>query len=139
MQEDKEAVFDAVDTLKGCLMVFTPMLQTMQVNAENMAEDLEGGFLNATDLADYLAAKGLPFRSAHEVSGKLVQYAEQDGRKLAELSLEEMRRESDLFCEDIYAVIAPEACLAARKTLGGPAPEATKVAIAEAKAWLAGL
>lgn len=137
MQEDKEAVFDAVDTLKGCLMVFTPMMQTMQINARRMEQDLEGGFLNATDLADYLAAKGLPFRSAHEVAGKLVQYAEKSSRKLTDLSLEELRRESDLFAEDIYQAIAPEQCLAARKTFGGPAPQATKIAIDEARAWLA--
>ena len=99
-------------------------------------QDLEGGYLNATDLADYLAAKGLPFRSAHAVSGKLVQYAEQTGRKLTDLSLEEMRAECPLFEEDIYAAIAPAQCLAARKTLGGPAPEAVEIALQDAKTWL---
>lgn len=137
MQEDKEAVFDAVDTVKGCIIVFIPMMQTMQINSSRMAEDLEGGYLNATDLADYLAAKGLPFRSAHAVSGKLVQYAEQSGRKLTDLSLEEMKAECPLFEEDIYATIAPAQCLAARKTLGGPAPEAVEVAIKAAREWLA--
>ena len=136
MQEDKEAVFDAVDTVKGCLIVFTPMMQTMRINADRMAADLEGGFLNATDLADYLAAKGLPFRSAHAVSGRLVQYAEKSGRKLTDLTLDELKAESPLFEEDIYEVIAPAQCLAARKTLGGPAPEAVTVALQEAKAWL---
>lgn len=137
MQEDKESVFDAVDTLKGCIIVFIPMMQTMRVNADKMAADLEGGYLNATDLADYLAAKGLPFRSAHAVSGHLVQYAEQSGRKLTELTLEEMRRESPLFEEDIYQVIAPAQCLAARKTFGGPAPEAVETALKAAQDWLA--
>ena len=137
MQEDKESVFDAVDTLKGCIIVFIPMMQTMRVNADKMAADLEGGYLNATDLADYLAAKGLPFRSAHAVSGRLVQYAEQSGRKLTELTLEEMRRESPLFEEDIYQVIAPAQCLAARKTFGGPAPEAVETALKAAQDWLA--
>ncbi len=136
MQEDKEAVFDAVDTVKGCIIVFIPMMKTMKINASRMAEDLEGGYLNATDLADYLAAKGLPFRSAHAVSGKLVQYAEQTGRKLTDLSLEEMRAECPLFEEDIYAAIAPAQCLAARKTLGGPAPEAVEIALQDAKTWL---
>ncbi len=136
MQEDKEATFDALDTLKGCLMVFTPMFQTIVVNRDKMAADLEGGFLNATDLADYLVAKGLPFRSAHEVSGKLVQYAEKSNRRLADLSLEEMQKESALFAEDIYDAIALTQCLAARNVLGGPAPEATKIAIAEAREWL---
>ena len=82
-------------------------------------------------------AKGLPFRSAHAVSGKLVQYAEQSGRKLTDLSLEEMKAECPLFEEDIYAAIAPAQCLAARKTLGGPAPEAVEVAIKAAREWLA--
>ncbi|MBQ1501208.1 MAG: argininosuccinate lyase [Firmicutes bacterium] len=136
MQEDKEAVFDAVDTVKGCLQVFTPMLRTMRVNAENMAADVKGGFLNATDLADYLAAKGLPFRSAHAVSGHLVHYAEEKGCALSDLSLEELRRESPLFEEDIYEAIDPHHCLAARKTYGGPAPEAVSRAIKEAKEWL---
>ena len=137
MQEDKESTFDAVDTVKGCLRVFTPMIRTMKVNADNMADDVDGGFLNATDLADYLAAKGLPFRSAHAVSGHLVHYAEEKGCRLSDLTLEEMRKESHLFEEDIYDVIAPQACLAARKTYGGPAPEAIAVAVKEVKDWLA--
>lgn len=137
MQEDKEAIFDAADTLKGCLTVFTPMLATMRVSEEKMAADVEGGYLNATDVADYLVAKGLPFRSAHEVSGHLVRLAEQSGRKLTELSLTELQAVSPLFTKDIYQTISPAQCLAARKTQGGPAPEATQAAIIEARAWLA--
>jgi argininosuccinate lyase len=136
MQEDKEAVFDAVDTLKGCLTVFTPMLATMRINETKMAADVEEGYLNATDVADYLVARGLPFRSAHEVSGHLVRLAEQSGRKLTELSFAELKAAASLFEPDIYEKISPAHCLAARKTQGGPAPEATQTAIAEARAWL---
>ena len=137
MQEDKEAIFDAVDTVKGCLKVFIPMLQTMRVNTDKMAADVEDGFLNATDMADYLVAKGLPFRSAHAISGHLVHYAEENGCRLDDLTLAQLRKESDLFEEDIYEAIAPQACLAARKTYGGPAPEALETAIKDIKEWLA--
>ena len=88
-------------------------------------------------MADYLVAKGLPFRSAHAISGHLVHYAEENGCRLDDLTLAQLRKESDLFEEDIYEAIAPQACLAARKTYGGPAPEALETAIKDIKEWLA--
>lgn len=136
MQEDKEAVFDAIDTVQKCLLVFTPMLATMQVNKERMRAGALGGFINATDLADYLAAKGLPFREAHEVTGRLVLYCEGAGKALTELSLSELQEQCPLFEQDVFEAISLERCVAARTTYGGPAPSATKTAIAEARMWL---
>lgn len=138
MQEDKEAVFDAVDTVKSCLIVFTPMLETMRLHPERMRADLAAGFINATDVADYLAMKGLPFRAAHAVSGRLVRVAEQQGKALEELDLATLRAESPLFEADIYVAISLDACLAKRKSAGGPAPEATAQAIQAVEAWLQG-
>jgi argininosuccinate lyase len=137
MQEDKEAVFDAIDTLRSCLRVFTPMLTGLRVNRERMRQAAGAGFINATDMADYLARKGLPFRTAHEVTGKLVLYAEQAGKALAELSLAELRGQSQLFAEDVYEAISLERCVAARATYGGPAPPAVAEALAEIESWLA--
>ena len=136
MQEDKEAVFDAADTLGACLKVFTPMLATMTVRKERMAADLRQGFLNATDAADYLAERGLPFREAHRVSGRLVRLAEQRGCTLEELSLADFQAESPLFAADIFTAISLENALAKRKSQGGPAPEAAAVAIAQLRQWL---
>mgnify|MGYP000946295805 FL=1 len=139
MQEDKEPLFDAVDTVKGCLTVFTPMLASLKINKDKMRAAVGSGFLNATDLADYLAAKGLPFREAHAVSGRLVLYCEQKGKALDDLSLDELKRESELFEQDIYQAISVDTCLAARTSAGGPAPEAVKKAVKEAEAKLAKL
>ncbi len=139
MQEDKEPLFDAVDTVKGCLTVFTPMLASLKINKDKMRAAVGGGFLNATDLADYLAAKGLPFREAHAVSGRLVLYCEQKDIALDDLSLDELKRESELFEQDIYQAISVDTCLAARTSAGGPAPEAVKKAVKEAEAKLAKL
>ncbi len=125
MQEDKEAFFDAADTVKNCLTVMAPMLATMKVNQEKMLKGVEGGFINATDVADYLAAKGLPFREAHAVSGHLVLLCEQQGINLSQLALEKYRQESELFESDIYDFISPLHCVAARNVYGGPAPETT--------------
>ncbi|MDD2221343.1 MAG: argininosuccinate lyase, partial [Clostridia bacterium] len=139
MQEDKEPLFDAVDTVKGCLTVFTPMLASLKINKDKMRAAVGSGFLNATDLADYLAAKGLPFREAHAVSGRLVLYCEQKGKALDDLSLDELKQASELFEQDIYQAISVDTCLAARTSAGGPAPEAVKKAIKEAEAKLAKL
>ncbi len=136
MQEDKEALFDAVDTVKKCLLVITPLLQTARFNRENMARGARGGFTNATDLADYLVRKGLPFRDAHEVVGKAVLYCIEKGSVLEELSREEYQRFSPVFEEDVYSAISITNSLASRQIAGGPAPIAVKAALQEARAWL---
>jgi argininosuccinate lyase len=139
MQEDKEAVFDAVDTVRRCLRVFTPMLAGLRADRERMRRAAGAGFINATDMADYLARKGLPFRTAHEVTGKLVLYAEQANKALEELSLAELQAQSSLFGDDVYEAISLERCVAARASYGGPAPRAVAAAVAETRRWLAGI
>ncbi|GAB6158687.1 argininosuccinate lyase [Desulfotomaculum varum] len=136
MQEDKEALFDAIDTVKGCLMVCRPMLATMTVRRENMAKAARGGFTNATDVADYLAKKGVPFREAHEIVGKAVFYCLQQEKALEDMTLEEYQKLSPHFSDDLYEVIGVEHCAAARKVRGGPAPEAVRQAIAAARRML---
>ncbi len=133
MQEDKEALFDAVDTVKKCLMVFTAMIGTVSFREQAMDRAVRGGFTNATDLADYLAGRGVPFREAHEIVGEIVLYALETGKTLEELTLEEYRRFSAAVGEDVYAAIRVEHCLAARKVHGGPAPETVRAAIARAR------
>lgn len=133
MQEDKEALFDAIDTVKGCLMVFRPMIATMTVRQDNMAKAARGGFTNATDVADYLAKKGVPFREAHEIVGKAVFYCLQQNKNLEELTLQEYQELSPVFAEDIYAAIGVEYCAAARKVRGGPSPDAVQQAIARTR------
>lgn len=133
MQEDKEALFDAIDTVKGCLMVFRPMIATMTVRKDNMAQAARGGFTNATDVADYLAKKGVPFREAHEIVGKAVFYCLQQNKNLEELTLAEYQELSPVFAEDIYSAIGVEFCAAARKVRGGPAPEAVQQAISRTR------
>ena len=137
MQEDKEALFDTVDTVKKCLLVFAPMLATMKVNKEKMLQGAKGGFTNATDAADYLAKKGLPFREAHAVIGKLVYYCEKEQVALEDVPLAKLQTFSPLFGDDIYDFITVEKCVAARKVPGGPAPEAVLAAIADGEDWLA--
>ena len=119
MQEDKEAVFDAVDTVVQCLQVFAPMLRTMKTIPENMKKAAQGGFINATDLADYLVKKGLPFRSAYKVSGQLVAKCMQDGCVLEDLPLEAYREFSELFEEDLYSEIDLLNCVQKRISQGG--------------------
>lgn len=133
MQEDKEALFDAVDTVKKCLLIFTPMISTMRVKEKNMFRAARGGFTNATDLADYLVNKGVPFREAHEIVGKAVYYAIQQGKSLEELSLDEFRQFSSAVAQDVYKAISIEQCVAARKSLAGPAPESLREAISQAR------
>jgi len=123
MQEDKEPVFDAIDTVKMCLPVFTNMLKTMKVKKEAMYKSAQGGFVNATDAADYLVKKGLPFRDAHEVIGKLVFYCIQNSKSLDDLSLEEFKKFSDLFEDDVYQAISLEECVNKRNVIGGPSRE----------------
>ena len=119
MQEDKEGVFDACDTVKMCLTVLTPMLQTMQVNAENMLPAAQEGFINATDLADYLVRKGMPFRSAYKISGQLVALCSREGTVLERLPLKRYREYSELFEEDLYKAIDLKACMEKRISEGG--------------------
>ena len=123
MQEDKEAVFDAVDTLSMCLTAFVPMVETMKVLPENMRRAAARGFINATDCADYLVGEGLPFRDAYKVTGSLVAYCIEHGRTLEDLPLETYQAFHPLFGEDVYEAISLERCVNGRKVLGGPAPE----------------
>lgn len=120
MQEDKEPVFDAVDTVELCLPVFTAMIDTAKVNVEQMHAAAKGGFINATDVADYLVKKGLPFREAHAVSGHLVAKCIDEGKTLDELSLDEFRAASPLFEGDIYQAIDLTTCVNGRNVTGGP-------------------
>lgn len=136
MQEDKEALFDAIDTVQKCLLVTTPMLKTMEVNKQNMAREARGGFTNATDVADYLAKKGVPFREAHEIVGKLVLHCSVHKLALEELAVEDFQALSLTFGADIYDFITVEHCVKARKVPGGPAPEAVTSAIEYGKAAL---
>jgi len=119
MQEDKKSVFDAVDTVKMCLEVFTPMIATMTVRADNMKKAAQTGFINATDLADYLVKKGLPFRSAYKISGEIVAKCIAEGKVLETLTLDEYKAFSDLFCDDVYADIDLTACVEKRISEGG--------------------
>ena len=119
MQEDKESVFDAVDTVKMCLQVFTGMIQTMTANRENMKRAAQKGFINATDLADYLVKKGLPFRSAYKISGQLVSLCIQNNTVLDDLPLDTYQQYSPLFGEDLYTEIALETCVNKRISEGG--------------------
>jgi argininosuccinate lyase len=119
MQEDKEAIFDACDTVKMCLDVFCGMLKGMKAIPENMKKAAQNGFINATDLADYLVRKGLPFRSAYKISGTIVSYCIEKGNVLETLTLEEYRSFSELFDSDLYAEIDLEACVEKRISEGG--------------------
>ena len=121
LQEDKEGFFDAVDTIKFSLAVYRDMILTMTVNVDKMQQAVSKDFSNATDLADYLVRKGLPFRQAHEVVGKCVAYAIMNGKFLPEISIEEYKDFSDLFEADLLEALKPENCVAARKSYGGPA------------------
>ncbi len=119
MQEDKESVFDAVDTVKMCLQVFAPMIDTLTANTANMRLAAQKGFINATDLADYLVKKGLPFRSAYKISGSLVAYCIQNNTVLEDLPLETYLQYSDLFAEDLYQAIDLMVCVEKRISQGG--------------------
>ena len=124
MQEDKEAIFDSVDTIKLCLSTLAPMLDTMKVNKENMANAGKKGFINATDCADYLVKKGLPFRDAYKITGTLVAICIDRGDTLDTLPIEEYKKLSDKFEEDVYQAISLEKCVNERNAIGGPAPQA---------------
>ena len=123
MQEDKEAIFDALDTVEACLTPFIPMIDTMKVLPDNMRRAAAGGFINATDCADYLVGKGLPFRDAYKATGTLVARCIEAGLTLETLPLAVYREICPLFDEDVYAFISLERCAASRRVYGGPAPE----------------
>ena len=123
MQEDKESLFDALDTVLSCIKVFTYMISTASFNKERMASLCDGGYLNATDIADYLVRKGMPFRTAHGVSAKAVRIAIDKNCRLDDLSIEEMKECSPLIESDIFDMITPEKCVEMRKTIGGPSPD----------------
>ncbi len=126
MQEDKEAIFDSFDTAKQCLPIFEAMLSTMSVNKDKMREAAAGGFINATDVADYLTKKGMPFRSAYKVSGTLVAYCIEHNTVLERLTIVEFRQFSELFEEDIYDAINLENCTFSRTSEGGTALESVE-------------
>jgi argininosuccinate lyase len=132
MQEDKELLFDTVDTLLSCLDVFAGLVKTMNINAERMYSAAIGNFNIATDLADYLTKKGLPFRQAHGIVGSLVQYAISQGKSFKELDIEEYRNLSPLFADDVYNITV-ETSIADRDAIGGTAPQQVAAALAGAK------
>ncbi len=133
MQEDKEPLFDSIDTVKGSLKIFADMIDQMQVKGDNMRSAASNGFSTATDVADYCVRKGLPFRQAHEVVGKTVRYCVETGKDIPELSLEEFRSFSDLIEDDIYDYVTLEASVNARKATGGTAREAVEREIERAR------
>ena len=137
MQEDKEPVFDAIDTVEICLPVFAAMLDTMTVRTDNMRKAAGKGFINATDCADYLTKKGMPFRDAYTVTGHLVAACTQQGKTLEELTLDELKAVSQLFDEDVYEAINLENCMALRNSYGGPAVSETTRQIGAIEAFVA--
>jgi argininosuccinate lyase len=124
MQEDKEFTFDAIDTVKGCVALFTGMVTTMKFQKENMAGSAKNGFTNATDAADYLVNKGVPFRDAHGIVGQLVLYCIDKDIALDDMSLEEFKSISPVFEQDIYDAISLTTCVNKRNTIGAPGVEA---------------
>ena len=133
MQEDKEAIFDAVDTAKDCLSMMAPMVDTMQARPENMRKAAAGGFINATDCADYLVNKGMPFRTAYKVTGELVAKCIETGKTLESLTLADYQVSSEFFEEDIFEAISLENCVKKRHSQGGTAPEQVREQIAWAR------
>lgn len=136
MQEDKEGMFDTVETVKGSLNIFAGMIETMTVNVERMEKAVHNDFSNATELADYLATKGMPFRQAHEVVGKLVLVAIQKGVFLLDLPFSDYQEASDLFDEDIYEVLNPKTVVERRNSAGGTGFEQVRVSLEKAKELL---
>jgi argininosuccinate lyase len=129
MQEDKEAIFDSLDTLNQCLKIFKPMLETIKVNKENMRNAAKKGFINATDLADYLVKKGMAFRDAYKISGSLVAYCIDKNIVLEDVPLEVFKEYSSLFDMDVYPEINIERCTFKRTSLGASAIESVEAQI----------
>ena len=136
MQEDKEFTFDAIDTVKGCLALFTGMIKTMTVNKDTMEASAKKGFTNATDAADYLVNKGVPFRDAHGIVGQLVLYCIEKNISLDEMSLDEYKKISPVFDEDIYEAISLETCVEKRETIGAPSRTSMEKVIAVNEEYL---
>ena len=136
MQEDKEGVFDAIDTVKMCIPVFAGMIETMTVHPENMRAAANRGFINATDCADYLTKKGMPFRDAYTTVGNLVYYCQENGKTLEDLSLEELQKISPLFEQDVYEALRMENCAMNRASFGGPAKTETERQIGVIESFL---
>ncbi|MCI8594601.1 MAG: argininosuccinate lyase, partial [Oscillospiraceae bacterium] len=136
MQEDKEPVFDAIDTVELCLPVFAAMVDTLTVKPKNMAKAASGGFINATDCADYLVKKGMPFREAYMIVGRLVHMCIKSGESLDTLTLRDFRAISGLFDEDVYEALELATCVKGRQVYGGPAPEAVEQQIAAIRAFV---
>ena len=137
MQEDKELTFDAIDTVKGCILLFTGMMKTIQFKKDVMEVSAMKGFTNATDAADYLVKHGVPFRDAHGIIGQLVLYCIQVDKAIDELSLEELKAISPVFEADIYEEISLETCVNKRLTFGAPSPEVMKKVILQCRNYLA--
>ena len=135
-QEDKEPLFDTVDTIKGCLKAYADMIPAIKAKAANMRVAAKRGFSTATDLADYLVKKGVPFRDAHEIVGKSVAFGVAESRDLSEMTLEELRQFSDVIGEDVFDVLTLEGSVQARDHLGGTAPNQVRAAVARARAVL---
>ena len=137
MQEDKELVFDAIDTVKGCLALFNGMLSTMKFNKDKMEASARHGFTNATDAADYLVNHGVPFRDAHGIVGQIVLYCIDKNIAIDDMSLEELKAISPVFEEDIFEAVSMKTCVEKRLTVGAPGQEAMKKVIALEKETLA--
>ena len=136
-QEDKEPLFDTVDTIKGCLKAYADMIPAIQAKADNMRVAAKRGFSTATDLADYLVKKGVPFRDAHEIVGKSVAFGVAEGRDLSDMTLEELQQFSGIIGEDVFDVLTLEGSVQARDHLGGTAPNQVRAAVARARKTLA--
>ena len=137
MQEDKEPVFDAIDTVQMCVPVFAAMVDTLVVRPKNMAKAASGGFINATDCADYLVKKGMPFREAYMIVGRLVNMCIKNGETLDTMTLRDFRAISSLFDEDVYEALALKTCVHGRKVYGGPARESVEKQIANMEEFIA--
>ena len=135
-QEDKEPLFDTIDTLMGCLRAFADMIPAIKPKSDNMREAALKGFATATDLADYLVKRGMAFRDSHEVVGKAVAYGIEQGKDLSELSLDELKGFSESIDEDVFSVLTLDGSVAARNHVGGTAPEQVKSAVDKARALI---
>lgn len=137
MQEDKELTFDAIDTVKGCVKLFSGMVKTMRFHKDKMEKSAKGGFTNATDAADYLVGKGVPFRDAHGIVGQLVLYCIEKNITLDDMSLQEYKAISDVFEQDIYEAVSVENCVNRRLTIGAPGEKAMKEILQNYRIYLA--
>jgi argininosuccinate lyase len=137
MQEDKESLFDAYDTVYSCLGIFTKMIGTASWNTEKMHSSCVGGHANATDVADYLVRKGMPFRTAHGVAAKAVRMGIDANCNIEDLSIEQLKECSELIEDDIFALITPEACVNARTVTGGPSEKSVEVQLQSLKEYCA--